>query len=282
MEESLESLLVQLGLSGLEAEAYLALLTEPGSTGYRVSQVIGKAAPNTYKALDSLVVKGAVLADEGGGSRTFVAVPVRELVGQMSHRLRSIAERVEKGLAGVRIPVEDEGVYRLTTVHQIVARARGMISEAKLSIVVDADPEPMETILPDILGAPGRGVKVLLHSRREMEAPGCEVIASVTEGWSGQLLIMMIDGGQFLISLMSGGMRVVNQAAWSRNPLLSACLSRSYMVKALFYRISMMLSDPGVGLEATRRELIRLWDVWGYDDPGKSALSRLLRDRIPR
>lgn len=282
MDESIESLLVQLGLSGLEAEAYLALLTEPGSTGYRVSQVIGKAAPNTYKALDSLVVKGAILADEGGSSRTFMAVPVRELVGQMSDRLRSIAARVEKGLADVRVPAEDEGVYRLTTVHQIMSRARGMVSGAKLSVVVDADNDPLEVLLPDILGASARGVRVLLHSRRELDAPGCEVIPSVTEGWSGQLLIMTVDGTQFLISLMSGGMRVVNQAAWSRNPLLSACLSRSYTIKALFYRIGMMISDPGVDLESIRKELIRLWDAWGYDDPGKSALSERLRESSSR
>jgi predicted transcriptional regulator len=278
MEESLESLLMQLGLSGLEADAYLAVLSEPGSTAYRVSQVLGKAAPNTYKALDSLVVKGAVLADDGGGSRTFVAVPVRELIGQMNSRLQALAGRIEKGLENVHRPLADEGAYKLTTVHQILARAREMIAGAKLSIVVDADSRPMKALLDDLLTAPPHGVKVLLHGREEFEAPGCEVISSITEGWSGELLIMMVDGNQYLISMMSTNMHFVHHAVWSRNPLLSACLYRSYMVKALFYRISMMLGDKSRSIEEIRSELVRLWDTWGYDDAGKAALTKLLRN----
>ena len=75
MSDSLEYLLMEFGLSGLEADAYPAVLSEPDSTGYRISQVIGKPAPNTYKALDSLVNKGVILADEGSRSRTFTAIP---------------------------------------------------------------------------------------------------------------------------------------------------------------------------------------------------------------
>jgi len=277
MDNAIESLLRQLGLSGLEAEAYLAVLSEPDISAYRISQVLGKAAPNTYKALDSLLAKGAVLADEGGRSRTFIAVPVRELIGQMSHRLQILATDIEKGLENMQQPKPGEGVYRLNTVHQVVARAKEMIAEASDSIVVDSDPEPMKELLDDFVAAAGRGVKVLIHGREEMEVKGCEVIASVTEGWSGKLLVLLVDGSQYMLSFFTSDMRSLSNAVWSRDALVAACFFRSYMVKALFYRISMMIGDGQYTLDEIRLELLRLWKDWGYGNPGKDALEKLLK-----
>ena len=278
MKEPLESLLMQIGMSGLESEVYLALLSEPGSTGYRISQILGKAAPNTYKALDSLVAKGAAIADVGGRSRTFAAVPVSELAAQESHRLESLASRIEKGLEGIERPQTEVGLYRLTTVHQVIVRARKMLREASLSIVVDADPGPMDELMEGFTAAADRGVKVLLHGRREMEVPGCEHIASVTEGWSGDLLVLVVDGDQYLIAFMSSEMRTLVEAVWSRN-FLAACLDRGYTVKALFYRLSMMIGDGRHSIDEVRSELVRLWDDWGYEDRGKEALTKILRSR---
>lgn len=267
---------MQLGLSGLEAEAYMAVLTEPESTGYRVSQILGKAAPNTYKALNSLVTKGAVIADDGGRSRTFSAIPVHELVTQMSIRLRMLGDQIEKSLENLKKPESDEGVYSLTTVHQVLARAKDMIANAKFTIVVDADPGPMRELKEDFRTAAARGVKVLLHGRTEMDIPGCEIISSCTEGWFGDMLILVVDSQQYLISFMSNGMRTLIHATWSRN-FIAPCIHRGYMVKALFYRISMMIGGGDHTLDEIRKELIRLWNEWGYQDAGKEALAELLK-----
>lgn len=267
---------MQVGMSGLESEVYLALLSEPGSTGYRISQMLGKAAPNTYKALDSLVSKGAAIADMGGRSKTFAAVPVRDLVAQENHRLESLAKRIEKGLDGIQRPETSAGLYRLTSVHQVMVKARKMLEEATLSVVVDADNGPMEELLSSFTAAAERGVKVLLHGRSEIESPGCEFITSVTEGWSGDMLVMIVDGEEYIIAFMSAGMSSLSDAVWSRN-ILAGCLNRGYTVKALFYRISMMIGDGKHSIEEVRSELVRLWDEWGYEDRGKEAMTKLLR-----
>ncbi len=277
MKETVHSLLMQLGFSGLEADAYLAVLAEPGATGYRIAQTLGKAAPNVYKAIDSLVVKGALILDDGGGSRTYSAVTVRELTRQAGLRLDSLAGRIEKGLAAMHPPRADEGVYHLNSVHQVMARALEMTKGARVSIVADADAGPMRLLLDSSVSASSRGVKVLLHGREEMDAPGCEVVSSVTEGWPGALLILIVDGSQYLLAFMSRDMQELREAVWSGNALLSACLYRGYMVKALFYRIGMMLGDRGNTIDQVRSELIRLWDVWGYQDTGKTALEQVLK-----
>ncbi|MEN8208788.1 MAG: helix-turn-helix domain-containing protein [Candidatus Fermentibacteria bacterium] len=276
MSNSLEYLLMELGLSGLEAEAYLAVLAEPDSTGYRISQVLGKPAPNTYKALDSLVIKGVILADESSRSRTFVAVPVREQVIQRSHRLNMLADEIEERLENIRKPRSEEGLYKLTTVHQVFARAQEMIENAQETIIADADNLPMKHLSDGFLRAASRGVKVLLHGREPMSMPGCEFISSVTEGWQGDMLVLITDSREYLTAFMSSDMRSVTGAVWSRN-IIANCLYRSYMIKALFYRISMMIGEEGNSLEDIRAELLRLWDKWGYSDPGKEALEKVLR-----
>ena len=157
MSNSLEYLLMELGLSGLEAEAYLAVLAEPDSTGYRISQVLGKPAPNTYKALDSLVTKGAILADEGSRSRTFTAVPIREQVIQRNHRLDMLADEIERGLERIHRPQSEEGIYKLSTVHQVMARAVEMIESAHDTFVADADNLPLGKLSSYFLSAAERG-----------------------------------------------------------------------------------------------------------------------------
>ena len=50
--ESSITALTDLGLNNLEANVYLALLKEPGTTGYRVGKTLGKAVSNVYQALE--------------------------------------------------------------------------------------------------------------------------------------------------------------------------------------------------------------------------------------
>ncbi len=267
---------MEFGLSGLEAEAYLAVLAEPDSTGYRISQVLGKPAPNTYKALDSLVNKGAILADEGSRSRTFTAVPVREQVIQRSHKLDMLVDEIEEGLERIPKPRSDEGVYKLSSVHQVLARAQEMIANARDTIVADADNLPMKKLSDGFMCAAERGVRVLLHGREPMNLPGCEFISGVTEGWQGDMLVLITDYREYLVAFMSNDMKLLIEGVWSRN-FVAPCMYRGYMIKALFYRISMMIGEKKYSLDDIRAELIRLWDRWGYSGPGKEALTKVLR-----
>jgi len=275
MGNSVESKLSELGLSGLEAEVFLAVLEEPGSTGYRISQVLGKAAPNTYKALNSLVVKGAVLLDEGDGSKTYTAVSVAELASQMKKRISSVAEEIACDLKRVYRRKKQTGLYTLNSIPQVLARAEVMITQAVSSIVVDGDVSPLSILQPLLSAAAARGVKVLVHGREPMEIPGCEYISSVSEGWKGDLLVLITDRQEYLLSFMTAGMEVLEMAVWSSN-FVAACMYRSYLGKAMFYRVAMLINDPDSTKDSIRQEMKRLWDTMGYGDQDGGALSDLL------
>lgn len=271
-----EILLGGLGLSGLEAEVYIAVLSNPGSTGYRVSQLLGKAAPNVYKALNSLVVKGAVLPDDGDSSRTYAALSVSELASRESERISGIAREIERELSGKRKQAPQEGLYSLSSISQVFARAESMIDDAAKLIVLDGDTEPVKKLSSRLELAAARGVKVLIHGRKPLRIEGCMYIPSVSEGWKGEFLVLVSDARQYLISFMSQGMRQLHRAVWSSN-FVAPCMHRSYLGKALFYRTVMRMRQPGITIEELRRETAVIWDEWGYGDFDGGALAEVLK-----
>jgi len=83
--------LADLGFTNLEAEIYAFLLQESPATGYRIAQAIGKPAANTYKAIQSLEQKGAVIV-EAGSSRMCRAIIFRGVARQIEPGIRVKAQ----------------------------------------------------------------------------------------------------------------------------------------------------------------------------------------------
>ncbi len=277
MSMSVEKLLSGLGLSGLEAEVYLAVLSNPGSTGYRISQLLGKAAPNIYKALNALVIKEAVLPDDGDSSRTYAALSVSELASRESKRISDLAITIEKELSGVKHRNSQEGLYSFSSVPQVLARAESMLENCRETVVLDGDSEVVRKLSASLEQAASRGVKVLIHGRAPLELEGCLYIPSVTEGWQGELLIMVVDSREYLMSFMSGGMTLLQKAVWSSN-FIAPCIHRSYLCKAFFYRTAMLIAEEGMTLEQLRGETANLWKEWGYGDSDQGTLARILEN----
>jgi sugar-specific transcriptional regulator TrmB len=88
-------ILTTLGFNELEAIAYAFLVENSPVTAYRVAQGIGKPVANTYKAVESLREKGAVLVDETG-NKLCRAVPPAELLRKMERRFRSQQSKASK------------------------------------------------------------------------------------------------------------------------------------------------------------------------------------------
>ena len=86
--------LVDLGLTKLEAEIYTYLLGNSPSTGYGIAKGIGKPAANTYKALESLHNKGAILIDDSE-TRLCRSVPPDELFDSIERRFTNTKARAK-------------------------------------------------------------------------------------------------------------------------------------------------------------------------------------------
>lgn len=224
--DRVENLLAGVGLTGLEASAYVALLREPGATAYRLAQMIGKPPPNTYKALDSLLAKGAVVVDESSGSKTYAALPIGEYLNTKRRNLDTQQQEIEQSLADVAVEAVEHGVFRLTGVDQVYERCRTMIAEAKWLVLVDAFPRPLAELGKTAISAARRGVDVFVKPYSPTSLPGCDVLgaepgAPQLNVWNGDWLNVVADCSQSVQALLARDGAGVHAAAWCRNPYMA-------------------------------------------------------------
>jgi sugar-specific transcriptional regulator TrmB len=266
--------LVSLGFTQLEAEVYHFLLGESPATGYRAAQALGRPVANTYKAIEALAAKGAVLVDDGT-SRLCRAVPWEELLGQLD---RSFAERKEHAaaaLARLGGAGEDNRVYQLKSREQALERCRAMLARAQKVALVDVFPVALEELRADMERAAGRGVRVVAKTYAPADIPGVRVILNpnpekVTSMYPGQWTVLFIDGAEYLLAALTPDGQDLLQAVWSGSPFLSWVLYTS--VSAEFV-LAEALTGAGPGArEAVRRVLAQFPEVFTADLPGHEAL----------
>jgi len=226
MRESVIDHLSELGFSGAEAAVYVALLQEPKATGYRIARLAGKPVPNTYKALDALHKKGAIVVDETGRSRTYTALPVSEFFEGMKRRLDTMRGHLEEELKGLATGAVEGGMYQLTTPDQVYGRAKTMLREARSVALVDIFPEPLEHLRGDLEAAAKRGVSVWMMVYKPGEVKGCEVIAPKEpavhlEIWKADWMNVIVDSREALYSLLKKDGTAVHRAVWIKDPYLA-------------------------------------------------------------
>jgi sugar-specific transcriptional regulator TrmB len=227
MKESVIDHLTELGFSGAEAAVYVALLQEPKATGYRIARLAGKPVPNTYKALDALHKRGAIIVDETGRGRTYTALPVSEFFDGMKRRLDTMRGHLEEELKGLTAGAVEGGIYQLTTPDQVYGRAKTLLREAKDVALVDIFPEPLEHLRGDLEAAAKRGVHVWAMIYLPGEVKGCEVIApkqpaAHLEIWTkADWMNIVVDSREALYSLLKKDGSGVHRAVWIKDPYLA-------------------------------------------------------------
>ncbi len=88
-------------------------------------------------------------------------------------------------------------------------------------------------------------------------------------------MVLVADSREYLVCFMSFRMEHLHKAVWSSN-FIAPCMHRSYLCKALFYKLAMLTASEGISMEQLRTETSRLWDTWGYSESDRGALSSFL------
>ncbi|HET6347681.1 MAG TPA: helix-turn-helix domain-containing protein [Candidatus Krumholzibacteria bacterium] len=159
-EKSLESL----GLTPIESLAYVYLVANPSSTGYRVARGIGKPTANVYRALESLGRKGAVLHDRAA-TPLFRAVAPDDLLARLEREFMQRKAAAARELKALRPDEGDERIYALKSFDQVLARARIMLASARRVVMMDAMSDLAAALSTEIDDARRRGVRVLIRAR---------------------------------------------------------------------------------------------------------------------
>lgn len=216
--------LSSLGFSAIESAAYASLLESSPATGYRVAKAIGKPVANTYKALEGLVEKGAVVVEEGE-SRLWRAVAPGELLRRME---RSFAERcagAERALSTLFQDSADDRVYALKSREQVFARIRQMLAASDTVVMVDGFPGVFGELAADLEATAARGVQVCVLAYEKIDIAGARMMSACegtpVEEWYAQQICVVTDGREYLRAAFDWQSGKVLQALWSGSRLLS-------------------------------------------------------------
>jgi sugar-specific transcriptional regulator TrmB len=255
----------------MEARIYTFLCQEAPATGYRVAQAIGKPVANTYKAIEVLARKGAVLVDDGE-NRMCRAVPIDEILTRLERDFRESSVRTARAFEGLEKPADDERVYQLRSREQILERARQMLAGAQKVALAALFPEPARLLKADLEAAAKR-VDVAVKVYQEIEVKGAEVVLSsqpfddARAFWPGQELNLVVDGEQHMLALLDHDPPGVVQAVWSRSTYLSLGVHNGMAVELGFTTLSRELLS-GASQRTMRKTLERLRhprDTPGYE-----------------
>lgn len=267
--------LTAIGFTALEAEVYAYLTASSAATGYRIAQSIGKPAANVYKAIDTLMQKGAVLVEEGE-SRLCRAVPPDELFDRLAEAHRERLEEARSTLARLERVEEDERVYQMRNRAQVMARAVEMLRQAETVALLDLFPQPLQELRAEMEAAVARGVEVAAKVYAPATLGGVRLAedpegARVRGRWPGQWMNLVIDGKEHLIALLSHDGDRVLRAVWSQSVYISWVYHSALSGEIELARLRARLDEPA-SLEELRQEASAIRSSARTDLPGYRIL----------
>jgi HTH-type transcriptional regulator, sugar sensing transcriptional regulator len=276
--ETIVAKFIKLGFNRIEAEAYLTLLRESPLTGYRIAQILNKAAANTYKALESLEKRGAVVAEETPTVKQYAAIPVSDYLDQLESGFKNDRSFLEESLKDINYSLSGDKIFMLQTFDQVLEKCSKMLENAWHSVIVDAFPPMLAKIAPMLEKSAENGVNIIVNAYEPVEVKNCRIIvksnaAKVLTLWSGDWMNIAVDGREYLITALEKD-GTLQHAIWSNSPYLSFFVFNGFRYEMLFSALSSKIpQDKRLEILNSAFEDINIdiADLPGY----KTMLSRL-------
>ena len=253
-------LLGSLGFSGLEIDVYLALLEQPNASGYQVAQKLGKLVGSTYKALDSLRAKGAVVANETARPTTFVALSISEYMDARRRDLEDLQARIEREMEDMAAQPAHGGIFELDSIAQVYERCRNLLRGAADVALLNTDARPLEELRSELVAAADRGVRVLVKTRAPARIPGCGVMApekATADAQSGDELGVAVDYREYVQAFIKSDGSGVEEAIWVRQPRLARQVCYLFQSDFTLTKVRAMV-QAGKEVKEIGREMTRL------------------------
>lgn len=237
-----------LGFTEIEALIYGYLVENSPATGYRISHAIGKQPPNTYKAIAALESKGAIIV-EVGEKKLCRAVPPSELLDKLERDFQEHSREANLALESLSTEVQDDGIYHLKTVDQVIQRGKAMLKRAKEIVVCDLFPGPMKLLTDSLEETATRGVLVACRVYSGEKISGVQTHQFSDQGralrdWPGQQISIVVDSEEHMLGLLARDMKSVHEAVWSSSTFLS-CIHHNNVVAEILFT-ALKSADPAL------------------------------------
>ena len=215
--------LSDLGLNNLEANVYLALLKNPGTTGYRIAKELGKAVSNVYQALESLALQGVALQRYEGKDRIYSPLPLNEVISLFKTNHENRIAVLEDELKDFESPVIESAIYKINSSNQLFNKITSLLKEVNSSVLITADSFFLERLRPQLETAGSRGKTILILGYEDLVFKNCDFL-KLSSGkkapWPGHWIIIDIDGIQHLIAFFEKP-DTLTHAVWCNDQYVS-------------------------------------------------------------
>jgi sugar-specific transcriptional regulator TrmB len=232
--------LTHIGFTKLESEVYLHLLKNGTLTGYAVAKGIGKAVANVYKAVETLSQKGAV-EFAMSNSKLCTAVPWRQLLASQRKKFDDDIENLSECLKQLPEKKNDERVYQISHIEQVLQQGIRIIGEAEYILLADMEPEAISLFEPYLIAAAERGVEVRIEAYEPVDLPN----VNITLRRQGKQIYQKIENIQF--SLCADGQNMMLALiTLDKSEVIQAFHSKSALINmSIYYKLlyGLILAD---------------------------------------
>ena len=218
-------LLIDIGFNNLESEIYLFLLAKGISTGYAISKGISKPVANVYKAMDTLALKGAVEYSQSE-KKLYVAMPWEDFLSKQKINFNEKIALLTKEFKSLPNQDNDENIYQISNVDQVISRCIKIIDSANTIILADIEPDAFTILQNPLLAAAKRGVEVWVKAYEPIELEGVNVVLrrngeEIYKKTPDIMFSVSVDGEEFILASLSESKNRVIQAFRSNSALMN-------------------------------------------------------------
>ena len=226
---NLSNKLRELGLNGLETTIYIWLLKNNRSTGYGIASQINKPVANTYKALNSLEKKGAVVSDNSSNNKYYSSVNVEEFLNRIEREFSNTKKEIIGEVNKLQVQQKSGGIYEIKSVEHVYEKAISMINTAETTLLVDCFPSPMKIIKESLSKKSSEGINIFLKNYCDIKIDDINQIYSKNpdlpvEGLGGEWMTILKDTSESLVALFTKDCKKLKHCIWTKDSFLSFVL----------------------------------------------------------
>lgn len=228
--------LVSLGFTALESEIYACLVREGSSSGYRVAQAIGKPAANTYKALEALLRKGAVVQDDVK-KKTYAPIAPETLLTRLNKEFEKNRASAMKAFKDASVPLPASKLLPLTSLEQAIQSAKNALTTASETVVLIAS----ESVLNSLGELPQVDQLLVMTS-----AATSGVVQVPSEAFDHETLELVVDHQTAVFFTANQGFAIENHP-------LGVTMHQAVVCQIGLYQVDRKLEE-----DASRKQLAKL------------------------
>ncbi|MBF0276509.1 MAG: TrmB family transcriptional regulator [SAR324 cluster bacterium] len=222
VNNEINKLLIDLGLTAYEARAYLALLLRQPATAYEIAKESGIPTSKVYETVSRLLEKGIIqtISEGHGRGQQYGALNAEDFVNAKQEETLQKAERLGNLLKTLGNSGDSNLIWRLNSEDGIYNKAKQLIRQAKDHLLISLWRDELIVLDESLEAALERGVKIaLVHFGIPEKKIGATfhhpVEKTLHQEKGGRGLTLVTDSRLVLMATFfdQGGI----EGAWSRN-----------------------------------------------------------------